>query len=81
MVKDGRRVATRVGAGSTNDVAKNWLTFDIIIPRSRLKPIRGQGPDFEIVPANKGVTPTHSVGGEVHGRNKPRKQGEVSGPS
>ena len=63
----------------TNNLAKNWLTFDIVIPRSRLKSIRGQGPDFE-VHVDKEVTSTQSVGGDVHGRKKPKRK-EISGPS
>lgn len=59
---------------STNNVAKNWLTFDIVIPRSRLKAIRGQGPDFDLVQVDKEVTSTQNVGGVVHGRNKPDKE-------
>ena len=65
----------------TNNVANSWLTLDIVIPRSRLKPIRGQGPDFEQVQVDKEVTSTHNVEGGVHGRNKPNKEKEISGPS
>ena len=64
---------------ATNNLAKSWLTYDIVIPRSRLKSIRGQGPDFE-VQVDKEVTSTQSVGGDVHGRNKPKRK-EISGPS
>jgi len=62
-----------------NNVAKSWLTFDTVIPRSRLKSIRGQGPDFE-VQVDKEVTSTRSVGGDAHGRKKPKRR-KSSGPS
>ncbi len=65
----------------TNNLAKSWLTFDIVIPRFRLKPIRGQGPDFDKVQVDKEVTSTQSVGGNVHGRKKPGKEMENSGRS
>ena len=50
----GRSRATRDSGNSpgkrkhpANNLAKNWLTFDIVISRSRLmKPIRGQSPKF-----------------------------------
>ena len=75
-----RRLAPRRSGHASNNLAKNWLTFDIIIPRSRLKSIRGQGPDFE-VQVDKEVTSTQGVGGDVHGRKKPKKRKENSGPS
>ena len=65
---------------AANNLAKNWISFDIVIPRSRLKSIRGQGPDFE-VQVNKEVTSTQSVGGDVHGRKKPKKRKDDSGPA
>ena len=51
------RCASRKVERSTNNLAKIELTFDIVIPRSRLKSIRGQGPDFELQ-VNKEVTST-----------------------
>jgi len=66
---------------ATNNLAKSGLTFDIVIPRSRLKPIRGQGPDFIKLQVDKEVTSTQNVGGDVHGRSKPNKEEEISGPS
>ncbi len=81
MVRHRQGRAARGGDHATNNVAKSWLTFDIIIPRSRLKPIRGQGPDFDLVQVDKEVTSTQNVGGGVHGRKKPKKEEEISGPS
>jgi hypothetical protein len=66
---------------STNNLAKNWLTFDIVIPRSHLKPVRGQGPDFDQVLVDKGVTSIQNAGGDVHGRSMPEKEGEIPGSS
>jgi hypothetical protein len=60
-----------------NNLAKNWDLFDIVIPRSRLKSVRGQGPDFE-VQAYKEVTSTQSVGGGFHGGKEPKKRKESS---
>ena len=77
----GIRIASGRGDRSTNNVAKSWLTFDIVIPRSRLKPIRGQGPDFDLVQVNKEVTSIQNVGGDVHGRNQPGKEEEISDSS
>ena len=63
---------------AANNLAKSWLTFEIVIPRSGLKSIYGQGPDFE-VEADKEVTSTRDVGGDVHGREKPKCQRKDSG--
>jgi hypothetical protein len=38
-------------------------------------------PDFDQVQVDKEVTSTHNVEGGVHGRNKPNKEKEISGPS
>ena len=81
LVEDERRHTSGSGGRPTNNLAKNWLTFDIVIPRSRLKPIRGQGPDFDQVQVDKEVTSTPNVGGGVHGRNKPKEEEEISGSS
>ena len=63
----------------TNNLAKSGLTFDIVIPRSRLRPIRGQGPDFIKAQVDKEVTSTQSVGGDVHGGKKPKEKDETEG--
>lgn len=77
MLDAGNGSATRCGSRPANNLAKNWILFDIVIPRSRLKSIRGQGPDFE-VQVDKEVTSAQSVGGEVHGGKKPKKRQEGS---
>jgi hypothetical protein len=74
------QICKKRGTHPTNNLAKKGLTFDIVIPRSRLKSIRGQGPDFE-VQADKEVTSTPSVEGDVHGREMPKNRNKDSGPS
>lgn len=65
----------------TNNLAKSGLTFDIVIPRSRLRPMRGQGPDFIKAQVDKEVTSTQSVGGDIHGGKKPKEKDETAGPA